>query len=145
MENNNSGEHKMASLKQLKSAERTAAQQRQIISQLNAVVKDVERCENTIATLKMELAQVNEKHQGPRTTRQDISYLSGLLDCAKKKLAWEKQLASLQKRTPTILQEMAALLNDPQAPPPTPLRMEILQALQKLQAAMERLQSAKPE
>ena len=133
----------MLSAKQLKLAEKAALQQRQVIAELNALAKDIERCEKTIITLRSELEAVNSKHQGQRTTREDIAYLSGLLECAKKKLAWEKQMASLQKRTPAILESMTRLMHDPQAPPAEDTREEMLRALQTIQAAMERLNQAK--
>jgi hypothetical protein len=86
---------------------------------------------------------VNTKYPSPRTTRQDIAYLTDLLKCANKKLAWEKQIASMQKRTPATLEKMAQLLNDPKNPPADAMRVGMLQALQGVQAAMERLQSVK--
>jgi len=68
-----------------------------------------------------------------------------LLKCANKKLGWEKQIASMQKRTPTTLDRMAQLLNDPKNPPADEMRANMLQALQGVQAAMERLQNMKTE
>jgi len=133
----------MISLKQLKAENKIVLKQSQVITGLNAIVKDIERCEKTMTDLQRELAEANSKHQGPRNTRDDISYLSALLGCARKKLAWEKQLASLQKRTPAILEQLTALLDDPSTPPPEQTRLEMLQALQKVQAAMERLKAAK--
>jgi hypothetical protein len=133
----------MLSLKQLKLAEKSAAQQRQVVVELNTIVRDIERCDKTINDLKLELEAVNTKHAGRRTTRDDIAYLTALLDCAKKKLAWEKQIASLHKRTPEVLERMNRLINDPVAPMPDELRAEMLSALQRVQAAMEHLQSAK--
>ncbi|HEU5123847.1 MAG TPA: hypothetical protein VFW05_07270 [Verrucomicrobiae bacterium] len=132
------------SLKEIRQAERSVVQQRQIVSELNSVVKDIERCERTIHDLQKELAVINSKFAGPRDTRQDIDYLSSLLACAKKKLAWEKTIASLQKRTPQILEEMSRLLNDPKNPPAEPMRVEMLKALQGVQSAMERLQNVQP-
>ena len=129
----------MLSPKQLKLAEKAAREQREVILQLNALVNDIDRCEKTIAGLKIELDAVNAKHQGRNSTREDIAYLTDLLECAKKKLAWEKQMASLQKRTPAILETMTRLMNDPQAPPAEQTRADMLQALQAIQAAMERL------
>ena len=121
--------------------EKNAAQQQQIIIELNTVVKDIERCEKTIIDLKSELEAVNVKHQGRRTTREDIDYLTALLKCANKKLAWEKQMASLQKRTPQILERMSKLINDPNAAPDENIRGQIVQSLQAVQSAMERLQN----
>jgi hypothetical protein len=124
-------------------AEKAALEQRGVIADLNELVKDIERCEKTISALKTELEAVNSRHQGRRTTRDDIAYLTDLLDCAKRKLAWEKQMASLQKRAPVILDTMTKLMNDPHAPPTEQTREEMLRALQAIQAAMERLNAAK--
>lgn len=132
------------SLRELRLAEKSVAQQRQVVSELNGIVRDIERCERTISDLQTELAGINTKFAGPRDTRQDIDYLYSLLACAKRKLAWEKTIASLQKRTPQVLEEMARLLNDPQNPPQEPLRSDMLHALQGVQAAMERLQKIQP-
>jgi hypothetical protein len=129
------------SLKQLRLADKSIAQQHQVITELNSIVKDIERCERTITDLQGELGLINTKFSGPRNTRQDIEYLSSLLNCAKKKLAWEKNLASLQKRTPQVLENMTSLLNDPVNPPADQTRVEMLRALQGVQTAMERLQS----
>ncbi len=132
------------SLRELRLAEKSVARQRQVVSELNTIVRDIERCERTIHDLQTELGEINTKFAGPRDTRQDIDYLSSLLACAKKKLAWEKTISSLQKRTPQILEEMANVLNDPQNPPQEPLRSEMLRALQGVQGAMERLQKIQP-
>jgi len=132
----------MSSLKEIKLAEKSLAEQKSLVGDLNGLLKDIERCEQTIVNLKAELKGINARHQGPRTTREDIEYLSGLLACAKKKLTWEKQLASLQKRTPLALEQMTRLLIDPKNPPPEQVRTGMLEALQGIQAAMERLQKA---
>jgi predicted RNase H-like nuclease (RuvC/YqgF family) len=135
----------MASLKDLKLAEKSVVRQQEVVSELSALVRDIERCEKTIADLQSELAVVNSKYPSPRTTRQDIAYLTDLLKCANKKLAWEKQIASMQKRTPATLEKMAQLLNDPRNPPVDAMRVEMLRALQGVQAAMERLRNMKEE
>src|SRR4051812_5847248 len=135
----------MSSLKQIKLADKAAGQSRIVIAELQSLVKDIDRCERTMTALKTELASVNAKHQGPRNTREDIAYLTALLDCAKKKLAWEKTIASLQKRTPDILGKMMSLINDPQNPPPDETRGQMLNSLQAVQGAMERLQQVKIE
>jgi ribosome-binding ATPase YchF (GTP1/OBG family) len=135
----------MSSLKQIKQAEKIAGQSRLVVADLQALVKDIDRCERMMTALKTELATVNSKYQGPRDTRQDIAYLTALLDCAKKKLAWEKTIASLQKRTPEILNKMMSLINDPQNPPPEETRNQMLGSLQAVQSAMERLQQVKIE
>jgi predicted RNase H-like nuclease (RuvC/YqgF family) len=135
----------MQSIKDLKLEEKSIVRQREVVSELNTLVRDIERCEKTIADLQSELAAVNSKYPTPRTTRQDIGYLTDLLKCANKKLAWEKQIASMQKRTPATLEKMAQLLNDPKNPPADAMRVEMLRALQGVQAAMARLQNMKTE
>ena len=132
----------MSSLKDIKSAERSAAQQKQVLLELSKLVEDIERCEKTVADLQAELAAVNSKYQGQRTTREDIDYLTVLLKCANKKLAWEKQIASLQKRSPALLVEMTGMLNDKDFPPTDELKTEMMHSLQIVQAALERLQAA---
>ncbi len=134
----------MSSLKELRLAQKRAVQQQEVLSELSTLVRDIERCEKTIGDLQGELAVVNSKYPLPRTTRQDIDCLTHLLNCARKKLAWEKQIASLQKRTPVILQKMSELLNDPKNPPAQEMRLEMLRALQRVQVTMERLQSVQP-
>jgi len=127
---------------QLRLAKKSAAEQKLLISELNELLKDIERCGRIITDLKAELDKVNSRHQGPRTTREDIEYLTGLLACAKAKLAWEKQLASLQKRTPQALERLANLLHDPKNPPAEETRVEMLRVLHQIQSAMEHLQKA---
>jgi hypothetical protein len=134
----------MSSLKQLKLSQKSAARQREVIVELNSLVKDISRCEKTITELQRELAEVNAKYPGQRTTREDIAYLTDLLKCANKKLAWEKNIASLQKRTPALLEEMSSLMNDSLNPPDEQTKNEMLRSLQGLQAAMEQLQNIKP-
>src|ERR1043166_93518 len=119
----------MSSIKDLKLAQKAANEQRRVIAELKTLVADIERCEKTILTLKQELEVVNSKHQGRRTTREDIAYLSALLECAKKKLAWEKQIASLQKRTPELLERMSKLIHDPQNPPSEESRNDMVGCL----------------
>ena len=132
----------MSSLKQLKLEEKTAAQYRQVILELNAIVKDIERSEKLILGLNKDLEVVNARYRGPRTTRDDVAYLTSLLECAKRKLAWEKQINSLQKRTPSLIEKMAAIMNDPKGPPPSDVQEQMMNALRLIQAAMERLQAA---
>ncbi|HTL57872.1 MAG TPA: hypothetical protein VL361_19445 [Candidatus Limnocylindrales bacterium] len=127
---------------QLRLARKSAAEQKLLISELNSLLKDIERCERLIQDLKTELEKINTQHRGPRTTREDIAYLTDLLACAKKKLNWEKQLASLQKRTPLALERLANLLHDPKNPPNEETRTAMLRVLQQIQATMERLQAA---
>ena len=60
------------------------------------------------------LSAANTQYQGRDTTRQEVDALTILLACcAKKKLAWEKQIASLQKRVPTLMESMSAIISRP--------------------------------
>jgi hypothetical protein len=133
----------MPSIKDLKLAEKSIVLQQQVVEELNTLVRDIERCEKTILDLQGDLAEVNTKYPSPRTTRQDVGYLTDLLKIANRKLAWEKQIASMQKRTPATLQRMSQLLNDEKNPPADAMRVEMLRALQGVQAAMARLQNMK--
>ncbi|HWD20620.1 MAG TPA: hypothetical protein VHB20_15235 [Verrucomicrobiae bacterium] len=121
-----------------------AAERRRVLEELNQLAADIRRCEETIALVMAELNAVNAKYQGPRTTRQDVEYLTVLLECAKRKLAWEKQIASLHKRAPELLAGMMKILNDQDFPPSDEVKAEMLQALQVVQAALERLQPTEP-
>src|ERR1051326_8887266 len=129
----------MPSLKELKLAQKSLSQQQQVISELDAVIKDIDRAEKTITDLQTELAAATARYPSPRTTRQDVDYLTELLRCANKKLAWEKQIASLQKRTPALLDRLFALIDDPVNPPNDKARAESLRVLDGVRDAMERL------
>ena len=135
----------MSISKQLKQEEKSLLEQHNVILELQALVADIGRCEKSIHDLKKELEAVNLRHQHRKTTREDIDYLNDLLKCAHMKLAWEKRLASLQKRTPVLLNRMSAVINDPVNPPVESTRLQMLGALQGVQGAMERLQSVKME
>ena len=117
-----------------------AAERRKVLAELNQLAEDIGRCEGTIGAVMTQLNTVNSKYQGPRTTRQDVEYLTALLDCAKKKLAWEKQVTSLKKRAPALLEGMTRVLNDPEFPPTEETKAEMLRALQAVQGALEKLQ-----
>ncbi len=131
--------------RQLRLIEKNARREKQLLADLTSLAQDIERCEKTVLDLQHQLAEANAKYQGPRNTQQDIDYLSMLLDCAKKKLVWEKQIASLRKRTPLLLQEMTELLNEPLTAPSDQSRTEMLQKLQLVQTSMERLSAGHAE
>jgi hypothetical protein len=128
-----------------KLAEKAALEQRAVVGEIDALVNSIERCERTISELKVELEQVNEKHKGRRTTQEDIAYLTDLLKCANKKLSWEKQMASLQKKTPALLERMSTLINDSVNPPSNEMRAAMLQGLEAVRSAMEKLEKVKVE
>jgi len=133
----------MASIKQYKAAEKSLAQQQELVAELQTLVRDIERCEKTITDLRSELEVVNEQHRDRKSTREDIAYLEALLKCAHKKLAWEKQMGSLKKRTPDLLERFKTVINDPLAPPSDEIRAAMLQSLEAVQGAMERLENVK--
>ncbi|MEW6157851.1 MAG: hypothetical protein AB1813_10485 [Verrucomicrobiota bacterium] len=133
----------MSSLKQIKEAKQAVLRQQAVVHDLETLVKSIERCEKTILDLQAELVAVNSKHQDRKTTQQDIAYLNDLLRCAHQKLSWEKQVASLQKRVPVLLERIGALNNDPKHPPDEAMRGAMVRALQAVQAAMEKLQQVK--
>ena len=133
----------MATPKDLKEAERIANQQRLIIGELETLARDIERAERTIITLKEDLDQVNLKHANRQTTQDDINFLEDMLACAKRKLVWEKQMASLQKRTPDLMQRIEELVNHPQSSPDEQTRASMLGALQQVQESMKRLNAAR--
>ena len=118
-----------------------AAECRRAVDELNQLAADVGRCEQTISSVMTELNAVNTKYSGPRTTKDDVEYLTVLLDCAKKKLEWEKKISSLRNRAPGILENMTKILNDPDFPPPPDVQAEMLRSLQTVQSALERLQA----
>lgn len=117
-----------------------AAERRRVVAELEQLAADVGRCEQTIGELMAELNTVTAKYQGERTTRQEVEYLTVLLDCAKRKLAWEKQIASLQKRAPQLLERMASTMQDTEFPLTEEMKEQMLRSLQAVQAALARLQ-----
>jgi hypothetical protein len=133
----------MDTVRQIKQAQKVAAQQNKVIAELQAIVKDIERCEKTVFGLKEELESINVRHANRKTTQDDIHYLEDLLACARKKLVWEKQIASLQKRTPLLMKEVEEVVNHPQSNPDEKTRGALLESLNNVKGAMERLQGAK--
>jgi hypothetical protein len=114
-----------------------------MLEELAALVKSIERAETLLAELKQDTEEMNAKHQHRHTTREDIAYLEDLLKCAKKKLAWEKQMEGVAKRTPEVLAKVATTMNDTLNPPADQLRTTTLEFLQSVQTAMSRLDAAK--
>lgn len=118
-----------------------AAERRRLLAELKQLAADIERCQETITAVMAELNAANAKYQGERNTRQEVEYLTILLDCAKRKLAWEKQIASLQKRAPALVGSMAGVMDDRDHPPTEELKAEMLRSLQTVQAALAKLQA----
>lgn len=117
--------------------------QGEMLEELQALVKSIERAETLLAELKRDTEAMNAKHQHRRTTREDIAYIEDLLKCAKKKLAWENQMETVAKRTPEVLAKVSTSMNDTTNPPADNVRTAALSLLQSVQGAMERLDAAK--
>jgi hypothetical protein len=135
----------MTSSRQLKLHHKGLTRQSEVIEELTRLVKDIERCERTIVELKSELEEVNVKFQKRVSTREEIDYLTALLKVANKKLVWEKNMASLQKRTPEIMNKVSQLVNDPKSPLEDVEKASLAPSLNAVQAAMQRLAAAKME
>lgn len=133
----------MSSGKSQRLARKTALLQQAVLHELQSLVKTIERGETLLAELKEETTAMNVKHQHRQTTREDIAYLEDLLKCAKKKLAWEKQMESVAKRTPVVLAQVSSVMNDAKYPPSDETRAQVVAFLQSVQTAMTRLEIAK--
>lgn len=129
--------------KALKLGRKSVHLQKEVLEELDSLTRSVARAEKLILDLKDEMEAVGAKHQNRTTTKDDIAYLEDLLRCAKKKLAWENLMEGLGKRTPSLLQKVSAIMSDEQNPPTDEVRTGIMQALQSIQSAMERLDRAK--
>jgi len=132
----------MSAGRYIQMAQVKAAERQRSLAELKRLAVDVERCQVTITSVLAELNSVNAKYQGARSTREEVEYLTVLLSCAKRKLAWEKQIASLQKRAPALLEKMTGVMNDQDYPPTEELKAEMLNSLQSIQQALVRLQAA---
>jgi hypothetical protein len=133
----------MSTSRQIKEEQRVTGLQKGVVGELQALVKDIERCEKTVQGLKTELQAINERHANRTTTQDDISYLEDLLACARKKLVWEKQIGSLQKRTPELMQSVEELVNHPNSNPDEETRNALMASLTEVQASMRRLNEIK--
>ena len=119
-----------------------AREHQRLLAELKELAVSVNRCQETITSLMAELSSANARFQGQRSTPQEVEYLTILLACAKRKLTWEKRIASLQKRAPALLEEMTEMLGDRDFPPTDELKADMMHSLQIVQAAMERLQAS---
>jgi len=133
----------MSSGKSQRLARKTALLQQAVVHELQSLVKSIERAETLLAELKEDTTAMNIKHQHRTTTRDDIAYLEDLLKCAKKKLAWEKQMENVAKRTPEVLAQVSSVMNDTKYPPDDQTRLQVVEYLQSVQTAMTRLEIAK--
>ena len=116
-----------------------------MLEELQALVKSIERGETLLAELKRDTEEMNARHQHRSSTREDIAYIEDLLKCAKKKLAWEKQMETVATRTPQVLAKVSTAMNDTANPPAENVRTAVLALLQSVQGAMARLDAAKAD
>jgi hypothetical protein len=124
-------------------ARKSALRQQEVVEGLQAVASSIEKADEMIASLKTQMEEVNARHQDRKTTSDDIAYLEDLLRCARKKLAWEKQMASLSKKIPEVLAAVTSVMNDPATPPTDQTRAVVMGLLQNVQQSMARLEQAK--
>lgn len=118
-----------------------AAERRRVLNEVNQMAASIARCEKTITSVMTDLQVINTKYRGTRSTREEVEFLKVLLDCAQRKLAWEKQIASLKKRAPAIVEAMTKIMGDKEHPPSEELQAEMLRSLQAIQGALQRLQA----
>jgi len=104
----------MISSKQLKLEQKGTVQLHRAISDLQKLAQDIERCEKIISDLQTELDAVNTRHAGAGP-RAMTSLLTSLLECAKKKLAWEKADRQFAKTDPGDFGGDFAIDHDPKA------------------------------
>lgn len=135
--------HRMTPAKSRRLARKSALRQQELVESLESLAKSIGRADTMIIELKDQMEAVNAKHANRKTTADDIDYLEDLLRCARKKLAWEQQMAKLSKRIPEVLEEVSAVMNDPVAPPADETRVVVVQLLQNVQQSMARLEQAK--
>jgi hypothetical protein len=124
-------------------ARKSALRQQEVVDGLQAVASSIEKADEMITSLKTQMDEVNARHQDRKTTSDDIAYLEDLLRCARKKLAWEKQMASLSKKIPEVLAAVTSVMNDPAMPPSDQTRAVVMGLLQNVQQSMARLEQAK--
>ena len=124
-------------------ARKSTLLQKQVLEELHAIAKSIERAETSVVALKDQMEAVNLKHKDRKTTSDDIAYLEDLLRCARKKLGWEKQMSSLARKMPELLTNITTVMNDKENPPSNETRVLVLQLLTTVQEAMARLEKAK--
>ena len=124
-------------------ARKAALRQQEVVEALEGLANSIGKADTMITELKDQMEAVNAKHAHRKTTADDIAYLEDLLKCARKKLAWEQQMAKLSKRIPEVLEEVSAVMNDAVSPPPDETRVSVVKLLQNVQQSMARLEQAK--
>jgi hypothetical protein len=124
-----------------KQQRRIASHHQEAVEELEGILKGIERSEELITSLRIEMDAVNEKYPAQRTTQQDVDFLTDLLACAKKRLLLEKQIENLKKRVPAVLERVSKVITDRKAPPSAEMQNGLLEMLTRVQHAMEHLDS----
>jgi|EndMetStandDraft_4_1072995.scaffolds.fasta_scaffold272341_2 hypothetical protein len=125
-----------------KQQRRSQSLHQEAVEELQGVLKAIERIEDLIESLQMEMAAVTQNYPAQRTTREDVDFLTDLLACAKKRLLWENQMEALRDRVPNVLEKVAHTINDPKGAPTTEMATGLLTMMQAVKASMERLEAA---
>lgn len=124
-------------------ARRSAQRQKEVLEELHSLAKAITKAETLVVELKLQMEAANTEHQDRQTTAEDIAYLEALLRCARKKLSWETQMASVSKRIPEVLALVTEVMNDSANPPSEENRAVVVGLLQTVQDSMKRLEAAK--
>jgi len=124
-----------------KQERRRVSHHQETVQELEGILKGIERSEELITSLRMEMDDVNENYPAQRTAQQDVDFLTDLLGCAKKRLLLEKQIETLKKRVPAALERVSKVISDPKAPPTPEMHTSLLEMLTRVQHAMEHLDS----
>src|SRR4030095_6922541 len=95
-----------------KQQRRIASHHQEAVQELEGILKGIERSEELITSLRIEMDEVNQTYRAHRTTQQDIDCLTDLLSCAKKKRLLEKQTETLKKRVPATLERVSNIISD---------------------------------
>jgi hypothetical protein len=125
-----------------KQQRRSTALHQQAVEELQGVAKAIERIEELIESLRIEMDAVGHKYPAERTAREDVDFLTDLLACAKKRLLWETQMEALRNRIPVVMEKVSQTINDPKGAPTTEMASGLLEMMQSVKNSMERLDAA---
>ena len=125
-----------------KQQRRVTAHHEAAVKDLEGLLKGIERSEQLLTSLRVEMDEVNGKYPAQRNTQQDVDFLTDLLACAKKKLQLERQIQALKKRVPAVLENVSNFIADSKSPPSPEMQAQLLEMLRNVQAAIERLDAA---
>ena len=129
----------MASSKALKLGRKSALSQRDVLVELDALMKSIARGEKMILELKEEMELVGTKHQHRKTTRDDIAYLEDLLRLREEEAGVGEPDGEPRQAHAGATRKVLRDDERRQNPPDGEVRAGIMRALQSIQGAMERL------